>query len=82
MYNFFLEKSLVANRPQIPPVVKGQVMKVNYFKFIQYERYLIMDPTTGVLARFREQNDFPLNPCELIPLELISKTELSSGLWF
>lgn len=46
-------------------------MKVNYFKFIQYERYLIMDPTTGVLARFREQNDFPLNPCELIPLELI-----------
>jgi serum/glucocorticoid-regulated kinase 2 len=48
--------------PKHPPLIKGRIMKVNVFKVIMYPRYLIVDPESGILARYKDLADVPWNP--------------------
>lgn len=54
--------SFMVNMPPRPPLIQGKVYKVNYFKIRKYERYLILDPESGALARFKHIDDAPLHP--------------------
>ena len=52
---FFFNKlqSFLINRPNKPPILTGQVLKVNFFKLIEYPRFIIVDPDSGAMARFK-----------------------------
>lgn len=47
-----------------------------------YERHLIIDAESGILARFKSKRDIPMNPCELIPLEGIDDVKFTRDKWF
>lgn len=40
------------NMPTRPPIIKGVVLKVGYFRVSTYERYMVIDPESGILARY------------------------------
>lgn len=77
-----ISQSFVANKPKKPPIFKGTIYKLNILKFYMYHRYIILDPESGVLARFLTIQDSPLNPIELIALDEVNAVELSVGRWF
>lgn len=52
----------MVNLPARPPIIQGEVLKVNYFKIKHYRRYIILDPDSGILARYKKFEDVPLNP--------------------
>lgn len=52
----------MVNMPQRPPILRGRILKVNFFKIMHYERYLVLDPESGALARYKKEEDAPLNP--------------------
>lgn len=58
---FHLE-SFIINKPNRPPILTGKVFKINYLKLRMYERYMIADPDTGTIARFKNRDDVPQNP--------------------
>ncbi|KAM3144986.1 hypothetical protein pb186bvf_003009 [Paramecium bursaria] len=74
--------SFLINRPNKPPILTGQVLKVNFFKLIEYPRFIIVDPDSGAMARFKSQADIPLNPNEIIPLEQINDIRIAKTEWF
>lgn len=39
--------------PTHPPLIKGKVLKVNVLKVIMYPRYIIVDPESGIMARYK-----------------------------
>jgi hypothetical protein len=52
---------------------------------------LVLDPDSGVLARYKKETDYPLNPkyiflsqqiSDLISLESINDIRLSKDMWF
>jgi hypothetical protein len=53
---------MVANLPDRPPMIKGTVQKLGYFRVFMYERYLVLDPESGILARYKRKRDVPMNP--------------------
>ncbi len=50
------------NMPKHPPLIKGNILKLNYFRLIKYQRYIILDPESGVLARYKDLSDVPWKP--------------------
>lgn len=48
--------------PDRPPLIKGNAKKPGLFKMLTYERYFVIDPESGILARFKSIQDYPLNP--------------------
>ena len=62
--------------------MKGTVQKLGYFRMFMYERHLIMDAESGILARFKSKRDIPMHPCELIPLEGIDDIKFTRDKWF
>ncbi|CAD8059589.1 unnamed protein product [Paramecium sonneborni] len=63
--------TFIINRPQKPPVYKGYVEKLHFSHLYSYQRYIVVDPDSGVLLRFENQENYPLNPKETIPLQNI-----------
>jgi hypothetical protein len=50
------------NKPNRPPILTGMVLKVSFFKMRMYPRYMIADPDSGTIARFKKETDIPNNP--------------------
>ena len=48
--------------PRRPPIIKGTAQKLGILNLFSYERFFMLDPESGVLARFRTEEDCPLNP--------------------
>ncbi|CAD8141678.1 unnamed protein product [Paramecium pentaurelia] len=77
-----VKDTFIINKPQRPPLIKGKVFKVNYFKLRMYERYMIVDPDTDSIAKFKSIQDIPHNPNQIIPLESIHDIKVSKDEWF
>ncbi|CAD8056496.1 unnamed protein product [Paramecium sonneborni] len=77
-----VKDTFIINKPQRPPILKGKVYKVNYFKLRMYERYIIVDPDTDTIAKFKNIQDIPRNPNQIIPLESIHDIKVSKDEWF
>lgn len=74
--------TFMKNAPRRPPLIKGHAYKVNYFKMALSLVYLIIDPESGVMARFKSRSHSPLNPDKLIPLDAITDIRNANDLWF
>ncbi|CAD8053363.1 unnamed protein product [Paramecium sonneborni] len=74
--------TFIINKPNRPPIITGKVLKVNYFKLIMYQRFMIADPDSGTLVRFKTEKDIPNNPNEVIALDQISDIKVSKDEWF
>ncbi|CAD8044679.1 unnamed protein product [Paramecium primaurelia] len=74
--------TFLINKPSRPPILTGKVLKVNYFKLIMYQRFMIADPDSGTLVRFKTEKDIPNNPNEVIALDQINEIKVSKDEWF
>ncbi|CAK75139.1 unnamed protein product (macronuclear) [Paramecium tetraurelia] len=74
--------TFIINKPTRPPILTGKVLKVNYFKLIMYQRFLIADPDSGTLVRFKTEKDIPNNPNEVIALDQINEIRVAKDEWF
>ncbi|CAD8061316.1 unnamed protein product [Paramecium sonneborni] len=74
--------TFIMNKPKRPPIITGKVLKVNYFKLLMYQRFMIADPDSGTLVRFKSEKDVPNNPNEIIALDQINDIRVSKGEWF
>ncbi|CAD8135431.1 unnamed protein product [Paramecium pentaurelia] len=74
--------TFILNKPSRPPILTGKVLKVNYFKLIMYQRFMIADPDSGTLVRFKKEEDIPNNPNEVIALDQINEIKVSRNEWF
>ncbi|CAD8137233.1 unnamed protein product [Paramecium octaurelia] len=77
-----MKDTFIINKPQRPPILKGKIFKVNYFKLRMYERYMIVDPDTDSIAKFKNIQDIPHNPNQIIPLESVYDIKVSKDEWF
>ncbi|CAK58392.1 unnamed protein product (macronuclear) [Paramecium tetraurelia] len=68
--------TFIINRPQKPPVYKGYIEKLHFSHLYSYQRYIVIDPDTGVLVRYQNKEDCPLNPKETIPLQNIFNLQI------
>jgi hypothetical protein len=39
--------------PKRPPIIKGSAYKLGMMNLFSYERFFMLDPESGVLARFK-----------------------------
>ncbi|CAD8048119.1 unnamed protein product [Paramecium primaurelia] len=68
--------TFIINRPKKPPIYKGYVEKLNFSHLYSYQRYIVVDPECGVLVRFQNKENCPLNPKETIPLQNIYNLQI------
>lgn len=43
---------------------------------------MLVDPDSGLITRYKKETDVPLNPSEIIPLELVNDVKQSKNEWF
>ncbi|CAD8149110.1 unnamed protein product [Paramecium pentaurelia] len=63
---FYSLNSFFTNRPQKPPIIKGSAKIVSYFKLLLIDNYLICDPDSGAIARYKTSIQYPFNPKYII----------------
>jgi serum/glucocorticoid-regulated kinase 2 len=67
--------------PPLPPKTLGLVEKMGKLLFNYKTRFIEVDPSLGIFRRFKNKNNYPNNPIEIIPLiNIVSCKRINS--WF
>ena len=67
----FLKK--IRDLPQKPPSVFGFIEKVGRLMKIYRKRYMVIDIAKGILSRYKNEEDYPDSPNQIIYLKNITK---------